>query len=41
LELIPHKKVPHEKIDLPKREMKHAYDDDATLKGRKFIPEKY
>jgi len=41
LELIPHKKVPREKIDLPEREMKHAYDDEATLKGRKFIPEKY
>jgi polyphosphate kinase 2 len=41
LELIPYKKVPREKIDLPKRETKHAYDDEAPLKGRKFIPEKY
>ncbi len=41
LELIPYKKVPREKIDLPKREMKHAYDDEAPLKGRKFVPEKY
>lgn len=21
--------------------MKHAYDDEATLKGRKFVEEKY
>ncbi len=41
LDLIPYKKVPREKIKLPDREMKHAYDDQATLKGRRFIPEKY
>jgi len=41
LKLIPYKKVPREKVKLPKRSMKHAYDDQATLKGRKFVPEKY
>jgi len=41
LELIPHKKVPHPKIELPKRSTKGAYDDEAPLKGRKFVPEKY
>lgn len=41
LNLIPHKKVPREKIKLPKRSMKGAYDDQASLKGRKFVPEKY
>src|SRR4029434_5288175 len=41
LELISYKKVPREKIDLPKREMKHAYNDEAPLKGLKFVPEKY
>ena len=41
LRLIPHKKVPREKINLPKRSMKGAYDDEATLKGRRFIPERY
>ena len=41
LELIPHKKVPHEKIVLPKRSSKGAYDDEAPLQGRKFVPEKY
>ncbi len=41
LSLIPHKKLPREKVKLPKRSMKGAYDDDAPLKGRKFVPEKY
>src|SRR6476659_6344648 len=41
LNLIPYKKVPREKIDLPKRSMKGSYDDQAALKGRKFVAEKY
>ena len=41
LSLIPYKKVPREKVKLPKRSMKGAYDDEAPLQGRKFIPEKY
>ena len=41
LDLIPHKKVPREKVELPKRSMKGAYDDEAPLKGRKFVPERY
>jgi polyphosphate kinase 2 len=41
LGLVPYKKVPREPIKLPKREMKHAYDDEATLRGRKFVEEKY
>jgi polyphosphate kinase len=41
LKLIPYKKVPHEKIKLPDRSMKDAYDDRAALKGRKFVPENY
>ena len=41
LKLIPHKKVPREKVKLPKRSMKGAYDDEAPLKKRKFVPEKY
>ena len=41
LSLIPHKKLPREKVKLPKRSMKGAYDDEAPLKGRKFVPEKY
>jgi len=41
LKLIPYKKLPREKIKLPKRSMKGAYDDEASLKHRKFVPEKY
>jgi len=41
LGLIPYKKVPRAKIKLPERSLKHAYDDEATLKGRKFVEEKY
>ena len=41
LEQIPYKKVPREKVKLPKRAKKRAYDDEASLKGRKFVPERY
>ncbi len=41
LDQIPYKEVPREKIKLPDRSKKGAYDDQATLKGRKFVKEKY
>jgi len=41
LSLIPYKDVPREKVKVPKRATKGAYDDKSTLKGRKFVPEKY
>ena len=41
LKQIPYKKLPEEKIRLPKRSKKGAYDDQAALKGRRFVPEKY
>jgi polyphosphate kinase 2 len=41
LDLIPYKKAPRNEIKLPKRSNKDEYDDQASLKGRKFIPEKY
>lgn len=41
LSLIPYKKVPRDKIEIPERREKHAYDDSATLEGRKFIPNLY
>jgi len=41
LSLIPCKKVPREKVKLPKRSMKHACGDQATPKHRKFVPEQY
>ena len=41
LKQIPYKAVPQEKIELPKRSKKGAYDDQAALKGRNFVAEKY
>ena len=41
LSMIPYKKVPREKAKLPKRKMKDAYDDQAPLKRRRFVPAKY
>jgi polyphosphate kinase 2 len=41
LSMVPYKKVPREKVDLPKRSSDGAYDDHATLQGRRFVPEKY
>jgi polyphosphate kinase len=41
LDLIPYKPVRQEKVKLPKRWTKHRYDDQASLKGRRFVAEKY
>jgi polyphosphate kinase 2 len=41
LSLIPYRQAPLEKVKLPERSKKGAYDDRATLKGRRFVPEKY
>jgi len=41
LDQIPHKKLKREKVKIPARSMKGAYNDKATLKGRRFVPEKY
>ncbi len=41
LSLIPYKEVKQPTIKLPKRSEKGAYDDQASLKGRNFVPVKY
>ncbi|HYJ18944.1 MAG TPA: polyphosphate kinase 2 [Burkholderiales bacterium] len=41
LKLIPYNKVPRAPIRLPARSMKGAYDDQATIRNRKFVPERY
>jgi polyphosphate kinase 2 (PPK2 family) len=41
LKLIPYEEVPHDKVKLPHRSTKGEYDDQGTLKGRTFVPEKY
>jgi polyphosphate kinase 2 len=41
LSQIPYRKVPREKVKLADRSMKKAYDDWKSLKGRRFVPERY
>jgi polyphosphate kinase len=41
LSVIPYQKPPREKVKLPDRSKKGAYDDEASLQNRRFIPEKY
>ena len=41
LSLIPHKKLPHEKVKLPERSTKDAYDDDKSIARRRFVQERY
>jgi hypothetical protein len=41
LERIPYKKVFHEKVKLPKRSDKGRYNDQASLRGMKFVAERY
>jgi polyphosphate kinase 2 len=41
LEQIPHKKIKRPKVKLPDRSRKHAYDDEAAIARRRFVPEIY
>jgi polyphosphate kinase len=41
LNAIPYKKLRRPKVELPKRSNKGAYDDHASLKGRRFVKEVY
>ncbi len=41
LSLISYGKTPRQKVKLPARSSKGSYDDQATLVGRRFIPERY
>ena len=41
LSRIPYGKAPREKVQLPKRKTKDRYNDQAPLKGRHFVPEKF
>jgi polyphosphate kinase len=41
LTLIPHHTIKRQKVTLPGRSRKHAYDDEATLTRRRFVPEQY
>ncbi len=41
LSVIPHKKLPPQKVKLPGRSSKGAYDDDASIARRRFVRERY
>jgi polyphosphate kinase len=41
LSSIPHKTIRKQKVKLPKRSNKNKYDDQASLKGRRFVRETY
>ena len=41
LDQIPYEKVKREKVELVGRSKKHAYDDEAPMKSRRWIPEAY
>ncbi len=41
LGLIPYKRLPARTVKIPKRATRHAYDDRATLKRRRFVPARY
>jgi polyphosphate kinase 2 len=41
LDTIPHKRLQHDPVRLPKRSTKGRYDDQATLRGMKFVEERY
>jgi polyphosphate kinase 2 len=41
LGLIPYQKLPPKEVTLPKRSRRGAYDDRATLAGRRFVATKY
>jgi polyphosphate kinase 2 len=41
LSRIPYKELPRAEVKLPERSEKHAYDDEATMKDRRWIAERY
>jgi polyphosphate kinase 2 len=41
LSMIPYRKTPRDKVKLPKRKNKRSYDDQASLRGRRFVAERF
>jgi polyphosphate kinase 2 len=41
LSLIPYDKVPRPKVAVPARATENEYDDEAPLRSRRFVPERY
>ena len=38
---FPYKKIGRDKVKLPKRSHKDSYNDQASLRGMKFVEERY
>jgi polyphosphate kinase len=41
LDISPYKKISQPKVKLPKRSNKKKYDDEASLRGKHFVTEKF
>ena len=41
LGLVDYKRIPRERVVIPQRSKKGAYDDQRSLRGRHFVPEKH
>ena len=41
LHTVPYKRIRRDRVKLPKRSMKHAYDDERTIRNRRFVKERY
>ena len=41
LSMLPYKKLPADKVKLPSRSSKRAYDDDAAIARRRFVRDRY
>jgi polyphosphate kinase 2 len=41
LKAIPYKRIHSDRVKLPKRSMKQAYDDDRAIRNRRFVKERY
>jgi polyphosphate kinase len=41
LKLIPHKRISRDRVRLPRRSDKGRYNDQAALRGMKFVAERY
>jgi polyphosphate kinase 2 len=41
LDIIPYKRKPRKKVELPKRSMANAYDDQASIANRRWVRERY
>jgi polyphosphate kinase 2 len=41
LKTVPYKRIQRDAVQLPKRAMKQAYDDDRSIRNRRFVKERY